>query len=117
MTLSAHSIRWAVALSVLAAVSYAADSPFKDAPASAKAMKNPLAGQQAAFDAGKTVYARNCLSCHGRTLQGTGNVPSLVDGRLKGITQGEIFWFITKGDKDSGMPSWAFMGWLLNYLS
>jgi len=109
MTLSAHSIRWAVALSVLAAVSYAADSPFKDAPASAKAMKNPLAGQQAAFDAGKTVYARNCLSCHGRTLQGTGNVPSLVDGRLKGITQGEIFWFITKGDKDSGMPSWAFM--------
>lgn len=85
----------------------AADKPFHDAPSSAKAMKNPYAGQQAAIDAGKTVYARNCLACHGRTLQGTGNVPSLVDGALKGVTQGEVFWFITKGDKDNGMPSWS----------
>ena len=87
----------------------AADNPFHDAPASAKAIKNPYAGQQSAIDAGKTVYARNCLSCHGKTLQGTGNVPSLVDGKLKGVTAGEVFWFITKGAKDNGMPSWAFM--------
>jgi len=87
----------------------AADNPFHGAPASAKTTKNPLAGQQAAIDAGKTVYARNCLSCHGKTLKGTGNVPSLIDGKLKGVTEGEIFWFVTKGDKDNGMPSWAFM--------
>ncbi len=87
----------------------AADSPFKDAPASAKAMKNPLAGQQSAIDAGKTLYARNCLSCHGKTLQGTGNVPSLVDGKLKGVTAGEIFWFVTKGSPDNGMPPWGFL--------
>jgi glucose/arabinose dehydrogenase len=36
-------------------------------------------------------------------------VPSLIDGKLKGVTEGEIFWFVTKGDKDNGMPSWAFM--------
>jgi glucose/arabinose dehydrogenase len=87
----------------------AADNPFHGAPASAKTTKNPLAGQQAAIDAGKTVYARNCLACHGKTLKGTGNVPSLIDGKLKGVTEGEIFWFVTKGDKDNGMPSWAFM--------
>jgi glucose/arabinose dehydrogenase len=87
----------------------AADSPFHDAPAAAKAMKNPYEGQPSARDAGKALYARNCLACHGKTLQGTGNVPSLVDGKLKGITQGEVFWFITKGDKDSGMPAWAFL--------
>ncbi len=87
----------------------AADNPFHGAPDSAKTMKNPLAGQQAAIDAGKTVYTRNCLACHGKTLKGTGNVPSLVDGKLKGVTEGEIFWFVTKGDKDNGMPSWAFM--------
>jgi glucose/arabinose dehydrogenase len=110
MSLSATSIRWAVLFSCVAAVSLqAADNPFHDAPSSAKAMKNPLAGQQAAVDAGKTVYARNCLSCHGRTLQGTGNVPSLVDGKLKGVTSGEVFWFITKGDKDNGMPAWGFL--------
>jgi glucose/arabinose dehydrogenase len=87
----------------------AVDQPFRDAPASAKAMKNPYAGQQAALDAGKTVYARNCLACHGKAGKGTGNVPSLVDGRLKGVTAGEVFWFVTKGSKENGMPSWAML--------
>lgn len=86
-----------------------AQNPFKDAPASAKAEKNPMAGQQSAVDAGKTLYARNCLSCHGKAGQGTGNVPSLVDGKLKGVTPGEIFWFITKGSPDNGMPAWNFL--------
>jgi glucose/arabinose dehydrogenase len=103
-------ISFAVLLFLLPVVKLkAADTPFHDAPASAKAMKNPYEGQQTAVDAGKTLYARNCLACHGRTLQGTGNVPSLVDGKLKGVSQGEMFWFITKGDKDNGMPSWGFL--------
>jgi glucose/arabinose dehydrogenase len=91
------------------APAWADDTPFHDAPASAKAQKNPYAGQQAAQDEGKTVYAHNCLACHGKVGKGTGNVPSLVDGKLKGVTAGEVFWFITKGDKDNGMPSWAFL--------
>jgi len=91
------------------AMMQAQQNPFKDAPASAKATKNPVAGQQSAIDAGKTLYARNCLSCHGKALQGTGNIPSLVDGKLKGVTPGEIFWFITKGSPDNGMPPWGFL--------
>ena len=94
-------------LSIGSVAALAADTPFHNAPASAKAQKNPYAGQPAAADAGKALYMRNCLACHGKTLQGTGNVPSLVDGKLKGVTAGEVFWFITKGDKDNGMPSWA----------
>ncbi len=110
MRLSVNRLCLAVIVSVLPVLMLkAADNPFHDAPASAKTMKNPLAGQQAAIDAGKIVYARNCLSCHGKTLKGTGNVPSLIDGKLKGVTEGEIFWFVTKGDKPNGMPSWAFM--------
>ena len=100
----------AVLLSMLSiAALHADDKSFHDAPVSAKAQKNPFAGQQAAADAGKTLYSRNCLACHGKALQGTGNVPSLVDGKLKGVTAGEVFWFVTKGDKDNGMPSWAFL--------
>jgi glucose/arabinose dehydrogenase len=87
----------------------AVDKQFHDAPDSAKAVKNPFEGQQAAADVGKTLYARNCLACHGKTGQGTGNVPSLVDGKLKDVASGEVFWFITKGDKDNGMPAWAFL--------
>src|SRR5499427_3116309 len=110
MTLSANRIGWAVVLCLLpVAMVVAADNPFHGAPASAKTMKNPVAGQAAAIDAGKTVYARNCLACHGKALKGTGNVPSLVDGKLTGVTDGEMFWFITKGDKPNGMPSWAFL--------
>jgi glucose/arabinose dehydrogenase len=101
----------AVLLSLISSLTLvqAEDKPFHDAPASAKAQKNPYAGQQAAADAGKALYTRNCLACHGKTLQGTGNVPSLVDGKLTGVSAGEIFWFVTKGDKDNGMPSWAFL--------
>jgi len=110
MRLSVTRLCLAVIVSVLPFLMLeGADNPFHGAPSSAKTMKNPLAGQQAAIDAGKTVYARNCLACHGKTLKGTGNVPSLVDGKLKGVTEGEMFWFVTKGDKDNGMPAWGFM--------
>jgi len=110
MRLNASLIVLAVTLAFAeVAPLHAVDKNFHDAPASARAMKNPLGGQPAAADAGKTLYARNCLACHGKTGKGTGNVPSLVDGKLNGVTPGEVFWFITKGDKDNGMPSWEFL--------
>jgi glucose/arabinose dehydrogenase len=84
-----------------------ADTKFHNAPDSAQQMKNPYEGQPAVIAAGKSLYARNCLSCHGKLGKGTGNVPSLVGGKLDSVAPGEVFWFITRGDKDNGMPSWA----------
>jgi glucose/arabinose dehydrogenase len=84
-----------------------ADTKFHNAPDSAQKMKNPYEGSDSAAQAGKALYARNCLSCHGKAGKGTGNVPSLVNGKLSSAASGEVFWFITKGDKDNGMPSWA----------
>ncbi|MFY9909291.1 MAG: PQQ-dependent sugar dehydrogenase [Candidatus Sulfotelmatobacter sp.] len=83
------------------------DAKFHNAPESAQKMKNPYGMQPGAIAAGKQLFARNCVSCHGRTGEGAGNVPSLIDGKLETATAGEVFWFITKGDKDNGMPSWA----------
>jgi glucose/arabinose dehydrogenase len=83
------------------------DVKFHNAPDSAQKMKNPYEGQSDAITAGKQLYARDCLSCHGKTAEGTGNIPSLIDGKLETVTPGEVFWFITKGDKDNGMPAWA----------
>jgi glucose/arabinose dehydrogenase len=110
MRLGAKAIVSSLLLSLFSVLTLqAVDQKFHDAPDSAKAMKNPLEGQPAGADAGKPLYARNCLACHGKAGKGTGNVPSLVDGKLDGVASGEIFWFITKGSKDNGMPSWAFL--------
>jgi mono/diheme cytochrome c family protein len=93
---------------VLATTLPAQDQSFHEAPDSAKAQQNPYVGKPEAAQAGKRLYGRNCLSCHGKSGRGTGNVPSLVGAKLS-VTDGEVFWFITKGDKKNGMPSWAFL--------
>jgi glucose/arabinose dehydrogenase len=91
------------------AVLHAVDTKFHNAPDSAKALKNPFEGQATAIAEGKRLYGRNCLSCHGITGRGKGNIPSLVDEKVKSANPGEVFWFITKGSNDKAMPSWAFL--------
>jgi mono/diheme cytochrome c family protein len=67
------------------------DTKFHNAPDSAQAAKNPYAGQEEAAQAGKQLYTRDCLSCHGKLGQGSGKGPSLVNGRLDSIRPGEVF--------------------------
>ncbi len=104
---SSAFITFAILLSVAGLFAASANTKFHNAPASVRATKNPYEGDAAAAQTGKRLYARNCLSCHGKLGKGTGNVPSLVGGKLDSVTPGEVFWFITQGDKDNGMPSWA----------
>jgi glucose/arabinose dehydrogenase len=80
---------------------------FHGAPASASDMKNPDAGKKDAAEAGAKLYAANCAACHTPSGRGGGNLPALASGATQSAKDGEIFWFITKGDVDSGMPSWA----------
>jgi glucose/arabinose dehydrogenase len=81
-------------------------SSFHNAPASAKALKNPLAGNAEATKAGKSLYASTCASCHGANGKGTGSVPPLTKGTAQSAKPGEVFWFITHGDVSAGMPAW-----------
>ena len=85
----------------------AQDSGFHQAPASAAARRNPFAGQRAAIAAGEKIYASKCAKCHGDEGRGIGPVPSLAKGRPQKAKVGELFWFITEGNKNNGMPSWA----------
>src|ERR1700680_2524127 len=106
---NSHALAAAILLpaALLAALAADVDEKFHNAPAAAQAAKNPYAGGEEAAQAGKKLYARNCQSCHGKLGKGTGSVPSLGGGRLDSVTRGEVFWFITRGDKDNGMPGWA----------
>ena len=95
-----------VVISVLALFSLPAaqDAKFHNAPDSAKDLKNPYQGQMPA-DA-KALYQARCAICHGETGEGTGNIPSLAKGRTQSAADGEVLWYVTKGDVDNGMPSW-----------
>jgi glucose/arabinose dehydrogenase/mono/diheme cytochrome c family protein len=107
-------------LSLLLGVASLAQSPsFHNAPASAKAEKNPYQGQQAA--SGKSAFQLRCAACHGANGEGSGNIPSLASEKAQGASDGELFWYITKGDVNNGMPSWESLPeeqrWqIVNYL-
>jgi glucose/arabinose dehydrogenase/mono/diheme cytochrome c family protein len=104
---------WIGSIAILAVFvfgpSRAQNQTFHAAPTSAKGMKNPYAGQRAAIRAGRVFYGRNCGSCHGSRGQGTGNIPALVRQQVQAASDGEIFWFITKGDINNGMPAWNIL--------
>jgi mono/diheme cytochrome c family protein len=84
----------------------AQNSSFHNAPPPAAAMNNPYKSASAAA-AGKKLYALNCAQCHGSNLQGIGPAPALDRAPVKNAKPGELFWFITKGKLESGMPSWS----------
>ena len=100
---------WLVALSGASSLLFlqAQNVSFHNAPAAAQEVKNPYAGQAQAALAGKQSYADNCVACHGVAGEGTGNVPPLAHGAAQAAPDGAIFWYITRGDVNNGMPSWA----------
>ena len=103
LTAIIFSILWIV----FAVFLHAQDAQFHNAPASSVHMKNPYAGQQTVAAAGSRLYATSCSSCHGTHGQGNGAMPALAQGPTQSASDGEVFWFITTGAPDKGMPSWS----------
>ncbi|HWY45097.1 MAG TPA: PQQ-dependent sugar dehydrogenase [Candidatus Sulfotelmatobacter sp.] len=99
--------------------SQAQNANFHNAPASAKATKNPYQGQQP--EAARSTYQTRCAACHGPNGEGSGNIPALASEKAQGASDGELFWYITKGDLNNGMPAWDSLPekdrWqIINYL-
>lgn len=84
-----------------------AQATFHNAPSTAVSVTNPYHQQADAIRAGGKLYATNCASCHGVAGQGAGNIPALRQGPAQQATEGALFWFITQGAVNNGMPSWA----------
>jgi len=102
-----HGLSMAVAVvaALLLSLAAAQNANFHNAPASVKELKNPYEGQQPPN--ARALFHLRCARCHGENGEGSGNIPPLKVERIKAVTPGEIFWFITKGDVPNGMPSWA----------
>ncbi len=87
-------------------------------PAEATGMKNPLSTRADSGDvaAGRELYVRNCASCHagdgsGKSEAGGGLYPPPLDLQQAAIVQrkrtdGELFYFIRYGVRNTGMPGW-----------
>jgi glucose/arabinose dehydrogenase len=103
LTAAVCAIPWILPSSRLAAQ----DAHFHNAPTSSVQLKNPYAGKSAAVAAGSKLYTMNCGSCHGIGGRGTGNIPALSKGPTQSVPDGEVFWFITTGSVNNGMPAWA----------
>jgi mono/diheme cytochrome c family protein len=78
-------------------------------PDSAVSKPNPLAGRPETAPGGRKLFLRNCVDCHGQ--EGAGVVKKhAADLQLPAVqqqTDGTLFWKITNGNPDRGMPSFS----------
>jgi mono/diheme cytochrome c family protein len=87
----------------------AADAPPDEwkAPSRAAAKKNPIAANADSIAAGKNVYIKQCLSCHGTAGKGDGPASKDLNPKPHDLgapavvaqTDGALFWKITEGRK------------------
>ena len=97
-----------ILISIGACLAISAQPPnFRGAPSSSAQLKNPYSGDAQAAAGGKKLYSQSCSQCHGNNLQGIGPAPALTTASVKTASPGELFWFITNGNLNKGMPSWS----------
>ncbi|WP_072393344.1 c-type cytochrome [Hyphomicrobium sp. CS1GBMeth3] len=73
--------QWTAVLSMTTALLLAAGAAHTFADDAAE-KKNPLEGQAAAIEAGKTLYSNTCLFCHGPNGLGA-RAPNLIEGLFR----------------------------------
>jgi mono/diheme cytochrome c family protein len=88
--------------------SYQPDSEWRP-PAEAAAKHNPLAKKPETAAGGRKLFLRNCAECH--QDDGAGMVKKhSADFQLPVVQEqsdGSLFWKITNGNPDRGMPSFS----------
>lgn len=101
-----HAIADRSQVKLLAAEMAAAEAAFPAQPASEAAAMAALEVTADAVAAGATVFAQNCVACHGANLEG-GIGPSFVDEAwIHGGQAADIVRIITNGVLEKGMVRW-----------
>jgi predicted CXXCH cytochrome family protein len=84
-------------------------------PAEARAQINPLGKDPADIAAGQDMFRQKCAVCHaydggGKTEIGAGEYPrppALRSINIMALTDGEMFYHIRNGIRNTGMPAWS----------
>jgi len=79
------------------------------APADAASRTNPLAQKPEAAAGGEKLFKRNCVECHGAGGSGLAkkNSADLLLPEVQSQSDGTLFWKLTNGNTDRGMPSFS----------
>ena len=83
-------------------------------PEDAAAMENPVEATDESIAAGEENFTTVCAPCHGEGGQGDGPVAETLDPPPQDLTQGdaiartdgELFYIISNGIEETGMPAW-----------
>lgn len=78
-------------------------------PQEAAARHNPLSHKPEAAAGGQKLFRRNCTECHGEDGSGLTkkHAADLLLPAVQDQTDGTLFWKITNGNVDRGMPSFS----------
>jgi mono/diheme cytochrome c family protein len=77
------------------------------APTEAAEKKNPLAEKPELAAGGKKLFTRNCVECHGKSGEGLKKAADLQLPVVQKQSDGALFWKMTNGNPDRGMPSFS----------
>ena len=97
-----------LAASVLAAqnLGYQQDPNWR-VPEPAAQRKNPLADRPELAAGGAKLFLRNCAECHGKSGEGLKKAADLQLPVVQQQADGVLFWKMTNGNPDRGMPSFS----------
>jgi mono/diheme cytochrome c family protein len=93
--------------SSLSAQSSPARAVFAGVPEKLRSKANPEAKDRDAAQDGWRLFQQHCAQCHGASAEGGRVAPALINPVMHDAKPGEIFWLITNGIPDRGMPSWS----------
>jgi len=82
---------------------------FHGAPLLAARSRNPFSNSREAAKTGAALYEQYCSPCHGVRGQGTADIPDLLRQSTQSASAGELYWFISTGEPDKGMPGWDIL--------
>ena len=81
--------------------------PNRGVPEKAALRPNPLAGRTEAVGGGRKLFRRHCAECHGADGSGLEKAANLRLQVVQAESDGALFWRITNGNIDRGMPSFS----------